>query len=122
MSTISQTKQHHHACLEYERLQHKHLQELSAKIQRGTSIKLWMHRGYPDTGVTFCTDKPELILYDNGDIITNLRGVFVAGDPIYSMIPLFPKVALYGAGRQRVEITDVSDERGRPAYMIERID
>jgi len=122
LSTIAQTKRHHRACLEYARLEHKHLQELSEQINRGTSIKLWMHRNYPGCGVAFWTGKPEAVIMKPDHIRYRRHGVFVAGDPIYSMIPLFPKLALYGAGRARVEITDTTEYEGVPSYRIARCD
>lgn len=116
-------KEYRDGCSTYMRQELEHLEHLSDVLHRGKTIKLWMHRSDPGLGVAFCTEKPEPIFKFCGDgVLFNLRGEFVAGDPIYSMKVLFPKVALYEAGRVRIEITDVSDELGRPSYIISRID
>jgi hypothetical protein len=113
---------HKDACLDYMRREYKHLKGLSERLDRGKSIRLWMFRNYPACGVRFCSEKPELLDMSSDRVLFDIGGEFIAGDPIHSMTVLFPKIALREAGRVRVEITDVSEELDKPAYVIVKAD
>ncbi len=113
--------EHRAACADNMRKLHSHLEMLERSIERGTSINLWMSANEPLCGCTFWSNKPSPIFYDNGYVIFTDGGTMVAGQLLHSMPVLFPKIALLSAGRVEVQIADISDEVGKPAYVIRRL-
>ena len=113
--------EHREACLSNMQELHSHLQMLERSVERGMSTNLWMSVNEPACGCTFWSKKPEPIFYDDEYVIFSSGGVKVAGELLYSMPILFPKIALLSAGRVEVQIVDISNEVGKPAYVIRRM-
>ncbi len=115
------TDEHREACLNNMRELHSHLEMLERCVERGKTVDLWMSANEPLCGCTFWSNKPEPIFYDDGAVIFTNGGTKVAGEFLYSMPILLPKIALLSAGRVKVQISDISDEVGLPAYVIRRL-
>lgn len=114
------TKEHTEACHRQMQRLHSHLTMLESSIERGKIIRLWMSVNSPTCGCTFWSKKPASIFCDDM-LIFDDGGVKVAGELLYSMPILFPKIALLSAGRCEVEIADISDDVGLPAYVFRRL-
>lgn len=114
--------EHREACTENMKMLHSHLEMLERSVQRDKVVNLWMSVNEPLCGCTFWSDKPEPTFYDDKYVLfASKTGVMVAGELLYSMPILFPKIALLSAGRVKVQIADISDDTGSPAYVIRRL-
>jgi len=110
--------EHRNACQRNGEILIDHLQMLEGAVKRGKSIRLWMTVNEPSCGCTFWSSKPSSVFYKDGYVIFTDGGTMVAGELLYSMPILFPKLALVSAGRVEVEIVDISDDIGSPAYIF----
>lgn len=112
---------HREACTENMQKLHSHLEMLERSVERCKTVQLWMSADEPLCGCTMWSKKPSPIFYDDGSVIFTDGGTWVAGGTLYSLPVLFPKIALLSVGRAKIEIADISDDIGSPAYIIRRL-